>query len=49
LDRDRLAEALGAVSGTITWRLRERLMSAPGLRAAYRTIRKLGGETGQRR
>jgi hypothetical protein len=46
LDRDRLAEELRAVSGTITWRLRERLMSSPGFRAAYQKLRKLGGRTG---
>ena len=49
LDRDRLAATLRAVTGTITWRLRERLMSLPGFGTAYRKIRKPAGETGQRR
>ena len=42
LERDELAETLRSVTGTITWRLRERLMRAPGLRSAWRKIRGLG-------
>jgi hypothetical protein len=47
LESDQRAETLRSVTGTITWRLRERLMSSPGLRAAYRKIRRLGA--GQRK
>jgi hypothetical protein len=47
LESDQLAATLRSVTGTITWRLREKLMRFPGLRAAYRKIRKLGA--GQRR
>lgn len=42
LERDRLAETLRFITGTITWRLREKLMRFPGLRATYQKIRKLG-------
>ncbi|HVR98226.1 MAG TPA: glycosyltransferase [Thermoanaerobaculia bacterium] len=49
LERDRLAATLRAVTGTVTWRLRDRLMRFPGLRAAYQKVWKPGGETGQRR
>ena len=42
LERDLLTEALGSVARTITWRLREKLMGFPGLRAAWRKIRKPG-------
>ncbi|HYU34386.1 MAG TPA: glycosyltransferase [Thermoanaerobaculia bacterium] len=41
LERDRLAETLRSVTGTITWRLREKLMRFPGLRAVYQKIRRL--------
>jgi hypothetical protein len=47
LESDQRAETLRSVTGTITWRLREKLMSSPGLRAAYRKIRELGA--GQRK
>lgn len=38
-ERNLLAEALRAVTGTITWRLREKLMSFSALRAAWQKIR----------
>lgn len=47
LESDQRAATLRAVTGTITWRLREKLMGFPGLRAAWRKIRKPGA--GQRR
>ncbi|MEO6194767.1 MAG: glycosyltransferase [Thermoanaerobaculia bacterium] len=47
LESDQRAAMLRSVTGTITWRLREKLMGFPGLRAAYRKIRKPGA--GQRR
>jgi hypothetical protein len=49
LERDRLERTLHAVSGTITWRLRERLMKVPGLWAASRTLRRLRRDGDQRR
>jgi hypothetical protein len=48
-ERDLLAETLRSFSGTITWRLREKLMRFPGVRTACRKIRKPGGEAGQRK
>lgn len=48
VERDRLAETLRSVTGTVTWRLREKLMRFPALKAAYRKIRKLRGEANQR-
>lgn len=42
IERDLLAETLRSVTGTITWRLREKLMRLPGLRAAWQKIRKPG-------
>ena len=40
LERDRLQETLDAALGTITWRLRQKLMRLPGLRRAWETIRR---------
>lgn len=48
-ERDLLAETLRSFSGTVTWRLREKLMRFPGVRTAYRKIRKPAGEAGQRK
>lgn len=48
LERDGLAETLQAVTGTITWRLRERLMRSPGLRALHRKTRRSGRREDQR-
>lgn len=41
LERDRLAEMLRSAFGTITWRLREKLMRVPGVRTASQKIRNL--------
>jgi hypothetical protein len=38
-ERDLLEETLHAATGTITWRLREKLMRMPGLRAAWQKVR----------
>jgi hypothetical protein len=43
-ENDHLAATLHSVTGTITWRLREKLMRFPGLQAAYRKIRKPGAD-----
>ncbi|HEX7186540.1 MAG TPA: glycosyltransferase [Thermoanaerobaculia bacterium] len=48
LERDCLAETLQAVTGTVTWRLREKLMRFPGLRAIYQKVRKPGRGEAQR-
>jgi predicted RNase H-like nuclease (RuvC/YqgF family) len=48
LERDRLAETLRAVTGTVLWRLREKLMRFPGLQTAWQKIRRLGRGAGQR-
>jgi hypothetical protein len=42
LERDHLEETLRSAHGTITWRLREKLMKVPGLRTVYQKIRRLG-------
>ncbi len=44
-----LAETLRSVTGTITWRLREKLMRFPGLRTASQKIRRLAGGASQRK
>jgi hypothetical protein len=49
LERDRLRETLHAMSKTITWRLREKLMRFPGLWTISQKIRKLGRDASQRR
>jgi hypothetical protein len=40
LERDHLQEMLSAAFGTITWRLREKLMRLPGLRPAWEKVRR---------
>jgi hypothetical protein len=48
-ERDYLERTLRAMSGTITWRLRETLMKIPGLWSASQMFRRLGRGADQRR
>ena len=40
IEHDLLAETLRSATGTVTWRLREKLMRFPGLRAVWQKIRR---------